>query len=83
MLKAIGNRVLVRPIIKKEASGIVVPDNAEKEKPACGEVLDAGECTKIKVGDKVIFRKYAPEEVEDGKETLLIIEETDVLCVMS
>jgi chaperonin GroES len=73
-------------------SGIVLPDTA-KEKPQEGRVvaagpgrrLDSGELVplEIKVGDKVLYAKYAGTEVKlDGKE-FLIVRESDVLAVLA
>lgn len=69
-IQPLGNRVLVKVLETEEitASGIVLPDSA-KEKKAEGEIVAIGtgeEVTKLglSVGDKVIFGKYAGEEVE-------------------
>ena len=73
----------------KSAGGIIIPDNA-KEKPQKGEVVaigpgktdDKGALIKLelKVGDKVLYGKYAGTEVTvDGKD-LLILRESDVLA---
>lgn len=80
-MKAIGKKVILDPIIVKEASGIIIPDSAEKEKPSRGKVVDAGECEIIKADDVVIFRKYSAEEIEADGKLLLVVEEVDVLCV--
>ena len=72
-------------------SGIVLPDTA-KEKPQEGRIiaagpgrrLDSGELValEVKVGDKVLYAKYAGTEVKlDGKE-FLIVREADILAVM-
>lgn len=73
-------------------SGIVLPDTA-KEKPQEGRIiaagpgrrLDSGELValEVKVGDKVLYAKYAGTEVKlDGKE-YLIVREADILAVMA
>ena len=76
-VKPLGNRVLVKQESQEEItkSGIVLPDTADKEKKAIGKIVElgnGGEVTTLglKVGDKVVFGKYAGEEVEmdeDGK----------------
>jgi chaperonin GroES len=92
-IKPLGNRVVVEPIEQEDvtASGIVLPDTA-KEKPQTGTVLAAGPGDRdedgnriamdVKVGDKVLFAKYAGTELKlDGKK-LLILRETDLLGIV-
>ena len=92
MLKPLGDRVLIRPSDEEEvtSSGIVLPDMARK-KPQEGEVLavgsgrmlDSGERAPIyvKVGDVVIYSKYAGTEVKVGGKDLMIIDEDSILVV--
>lgn len=76
-IQPLDDRVLVKPIEKEEKVGsIIIPDTA-KEKPIIGEVVAVGTDEEIqeliKVGDKVIFGKYAGEEIKiDGVKHLLI-----------
>ena len=92
-VKPLGNRVVVEPIEQEDvlASGIVLPDTA-KEKPQQGMILAAGPGERddagkriamdVKVGDKVLFAKYAGTELKlDGKK-LLILRETDLLGII-
>ncbi len=92
-IKPLGNRVVVEPIEQEDvtARGIVLPDTA-KEKPQQGMVLAAGPGERdddgdriamdVKVGDKVLFAKYAGTELKlDGKK-LLILRETDLLGIV-
>ncbi len=71
------DRVLVEPIEEEEKVGsIIIPETA-KEKPIMGTVVAVGTDEEvkelIKVGDKVIFGKYAGEEIKiEGKKQLLI-----------
>lgn len=94
MIKPLADRVVIEALAKDEVtkSGIVLPDTA-KEKPqegkvvavGAGKVADNGEriAPEVKVGDKVIFSKYAGTEVKvDGKE-YLILSERDVLAVLA
>lgn len=78
---------------KKTASGIVLPDNVEKEKPTKGKVLAVGpgkrdesgkvQPMSVKVGDMVLFKKYGPDEIEmDGKK-YLVGDEDDVLAIIN
>jgi len=70
-VKPLGNRVLVKQDSQEEVtkSGIILPDTADKEKKAVGTIMEIGNGSEIsdlglKVGDKVVFGKYAGEEVE-------------------
>jgi len=90
-LEPLGDRVVVRPIEKEEVSkgGIILPDTA-KEKPQEGEITavgpgklsDDGErlAMDVKVGDRVIFAKYAGTEVKLNDEELLIMHESDIMA---
>src|SRR5437660_11954142 len=93
-LKPLGDRVVLKPVDKEERtkSGIVIPDTA-KEKPqegiveavGTGRLLDSG--TKVpmelKVGDKVLYAKYAGNEFKVDDVEYLIISEKDVLAVVA
>jgi len=88
------DKVVVKPLDAEEmtASGIVLPDTVDKEKPMQGEVIAAGPGKRlengqtatmsVKVGDKVLFTKYAPDEVEIDKEEYLVIEEDKILGIV-
>jgi chaperonin GroES len=93
-LRPLHDRLLVRRIEEKETAkgGIIIPDTA-KEKPQEGEVLAVGNgkildngtklALEVKVGDKILFGKYAGTETKiEGKE-VLILREDDVLAVLS
>jgi chaperonin GroES len=75
---------------EKTASGIVLPDTA-KEKPQEGRVIAVGSGRwengqkielEVKVGDRVIFSKYAGTEVKVGDKEYLILRESDVLAIV-
>lgn len=83
-VKPLGNRLLIKPIVeeKKTEGGIVLPDSA-KEKPQKAEVKEVGKLEEdydIKVGDKVIFSKYAGTEIKIEDEDYIIIDIDDVLA---
>ncbi|MGL4461552.1 MAG: co-chaperone GroES [Planctomycetia bacterium] len=90
-LKPLDDRVVVRAADSEEktAGGIVLPDRA-KEKQQKGEVvavgpgrlLDSGEraALSVKVGDTVLFGKYAGNEVKVDGEDLKIMRESDILA---
>ena len=87
-IKPLADRVLVKPAPAEEktVSGIIIPDTA-KEKPLKGEVLATGNGTKdeemvLKVGDTVLYGKYAGTEVELEGEKYLMMRQSDVLAVV-
>ena len=93
MIRPLGDRVVVKPLASEEVtkSGIVLPDTA-KEKPQEGEVvavgsgrmLDSGDRVPIDLnaGDKVLFSKYAGNEVKIDDVDYLILREMDILGVI-
>lgn len=86
--KPLADRVLVEPVQAetKTASGIIIPDTA-KEKPQEGTVIAVGngkidEPMTVKVGDKVLYGKYAGTELKlDGKD-FLIVKEADLFGII-
>jgi co-chaperonin GroES (HSP10) len=84
MLTPLGRRAIVRPLKDTATeSGIIIPDGMKKEAPCRGEVVHAGECDRFRAGDTVLFKKYAADEIEDGREILLLLDENDVQCLVS
>ncbi|NMA74578.1 MAG: co-chaperone GroES [Bacteroidales bacterium] len=87
-IKPLADRVLIlpAPAEEKTVGGIIIPDTA-KEKPLKGEVVAVGQGTKdeemiLKVGDQVLYGKYAGTELElDGKD-YLIMRQSDVVAVL-
>ena len=92
-IRPLHDRVIVRRMEEERTSagGIVIPDSAA-EKPAQGEVLAAGKGKvnengdvsplDVKVGDKVLFGKYAGTEVKVEGEELLVMREEDIMGVI-
>jgi chaperonin GroES len=92
-LKPLGDRVMVEPIEREEvtASGIYVPETA-KEKPQEGKVMAAGPGRRdeegqyiamdVKVGDRVLYAKYAGTEVKLEDKKYLILKESDILAIL-
>lgn len=83
-VQPLDERVLVKPIEEEEKVGsIVIPDTA-KEKPNMGKVIAVGtdeEIKKlIKVGDKVLFGKYAGEEIKIQGVKHLLVSRSDLLA---
>jgi chaperonin GroES len=92
--KPLSNHLFLEPLAEEKMSkgGIVLPDTAEKEKPMQGTVIAVGpgkindkgglQTMSVKVGDKVLFKKYGPDEVElDGKK-YLVGDEDDILAII-
>jgi chaperonin GroES len=92
-LKPLGSRVVVEPIEQEEvtAGGIVLPETA-KEKPQKGVILSVGPGDRdedgkriamdVKVGDTVLFAKYAGTEIKVEGKKLLILRESDLLAIV-
>ena len=93
-LKPLYDKIVVKVEEAKEqrtASGIIIPDTAQ-EKPQVGEVIAVGEGRllqsgelkplAVKVGDYVVFNKYAGTEVELEGEKYLILSEDEVLAIL-
>ena len=93
-LRPMGDRVVIRPAAREETtrSGIVLPDTS-KEKPQRGEVIAVGNGRvtdegkrlemDVKVGNTVLFAKYAGTEFKLEDEELLILSEKDILAIIS
>ena len=87
-IKPLADRVLVvpAPAEEKTIGGIIIPDTA-KEKPLKGEVVAVGNGTKdeemiVKVGDTVLYGKYAGTELEWEGEKYLIMRQADILAIV-
>ena len=88
MIRPLADRVLIEPkeAETKTASGIYIPDTA-KEKPQQGAVLAAGpgkkdEPMEVKVGDNVLYGKYAGTEVTVDGKTYLTVKQSDILAIL-
>lgn len=87
-IKPLADRVLVEPAAAETttASGLIIPDNA-KEKPQKGTVVAIGNGTKdepltVKVGDTVLYGKFAGTELKfEGKEYLMM-RESDIMAIV-
>jgi chaperonin GroES len=92
-IKPLADRVIVAPAAAEEKtkSGIIIPDTA-KEKPQRGEVVAVGEgkvseqgslmAPQVKVGDQVLYGKYAGTEISVDGGDYLIMRESDILAVL-
>jgi len=87
-IQPLGERVVILPAKAEEktASGIIIPDTA-KEKPQNGTVMavpveDKENPITVKVGDQVLYGKYAGTEITIDGEDYLIMNESDILAVV-
>jgi len=92
MIKPLTDHILVKPLKEETKSGIIVPES-EKEKPERGEVMAIGPGRvldngsrlpmSVKVNDKILFRKYSPDEFKIDNDTFLILSESDVIGIIN
>ena len=94
-LQPLFNNVILKSVKPEEAtkSGIVLPEAADKERPEQGEIiavgpgklLDNGQSApmSVKVGDKVVFKKYSPDEVKIDGEEYLVLSESDIIAIIN
>ena len=93
-VKPLHDRVIVKRIEEeaKTKGGIIIPDTA-KEKPVEGEIMAVGDgkvgddgkkiAMEVKVGDKVLFGKYAGTEIQIDGEEHLIMREDDIIAIVA
>lgn len=95
-IQPLSDRVLLKPLSEEElgtktASGIIIPETVDKEKPEQGKVIAVGEGKyedgklikpSVKVGDRVVFSKYGFDEVKISGEEYYIIREENILAVV-
>ncbi len=95
-IKPLGDHVIVKALSSKEEAtraGIILPDTVDKEKPEQGEVVSVGPGKmldngtrapmSVQTGDKILFKKYSPDEFKVGKEEFLVLSESDILAVLA
>ena len=92
-MKPLADRVIVAPAAAEEKtkSGIIIPDTA-KEKPQRGEIVAIGEGKiseqgnlmkpQVKVGDQVLYGKYAGTEINIDGQDYLIMKESDIFAIV-
>lgn len=91
----LADRVLVLPLGKDEkvsASGIIIPETVDKERPDQGTVVAVGPGKRdedgkfwpvnVKVGQKVIFSKYGPDEIKIASKEYYVISESNILAII-
>lgn len=93
-IKPLADYILIEPLKEEEKTkaGILLPETAEKERPEKGKVIATGPGRRdekgnlipvaVKPGQKILFKKYGPDEIKvDGKE-YLICKEEDILAII-
>lgn len=87
-VKPLSDRVLILPNAAEEktASGLIIPDTA-KEKPLAGKVIAVGPGTtevkmEVKVGDEVLYGKYAGTEIRIEGTNYIIMKQADILAIV-
>jgi len=93
-IKPLSDHILIEPVKEEEKtkSGILLPETAEKERPEQGVVVAVGPGKKnskgeiikleVKEGDRVLFTKYAPNEIKVEDKEYLIVKEEDILAIL-
>jgi chaperonin GroES len=92
-VKPLGDRIFVKVSESEErtAGGILLPDTA-KEKPQVGEIVAVGpgkrnddgsyQALEVKIGDKVLYSKYAGTDIKLGGEEYVLLSEKDILATL-
>ncbi|MFA5742874.1 MAG: co-chaperone GroES [Candidatus Paceibacterota bacterium] len=93
-IKPLSDHIVIEPLRGEEKSkgGILLPQSVEKEKPEQGKVIAAGPGKisssgnlipmEVKIGDKVIFTKYGPNEIKIDNKEYLIAAQDDILAII-
>ena len=94
MLKPLGDHLILKPLDAEHVTslGIIIPETAKEDRPERGEIIAVGpgklldngtrQVVEVKVGDKVVFKKYAPDEIEIEKVKYLVISAEDVMAII-
>jgi len=93
-IKPLSDHILIEPIKEEEKTktGILLPETAEKERPEEGRVIAVGPGriteegklipVSVKPGQKVLFKKYGPDEIKVENKEYLIAKEEDILAII-
>ena len=94
MIKPLNEYIVLKPLSREEvtASGIILPDTVDKDRPEQGEVVAVGpgklledgkrSVMEVQVGQKVMFKKYTPDEIKIDKKEYMVIRMDDVVGVI-
>ncbi|MFA6458603.1 MAG: co-chaperone GroES [Patescibacteria group bacterium] len=93
-IQPVNDYILIEPEKAKEktASGIFIPDTADKEKPQQAKVIAVGPgkigddneriAPSVKPGDTILYSKYGPTEVKIGADEYFFIQDSDVIAIL-
>jgi len=93
-IKPLSDYILIEPLKEEEKtkSGIILPETADKEQPQEGKIVAVGPGKQlkvgtklpmeVKVGDRVLFRKYGPDEIKVDDKEYLIAKQEDILAIL-
>ncbi len=93
-IKPLADYVLIEPLKEEEKTkgGILLPQTAEREKPEQGRVIAVGPGRRdekgnlipvsVKPGQKVLFKKYSPDEIKVDDKEYLICKEEDIVAII-
>ena len=94
MIKPLNDYIILKPLSKEEVteSGIILPDTVDKDRPEQGEVVAVGpgklledgkrQTMEVQAGQKVMFKKYTPDEIKIDKVEYLVIRMDDVVGII-
>lgn len=93
-IKPLNDNVIIKPLKESEVtkSGIVLPETVDKERPERGEVIAVGPGKMlasgqraplgVQVGQKVLFKKYSPDEIKIDNQELLVVNESEIIAIL-
>ena len=93
-LRPLGDYVIVKTLPAEEtsASGIILPDSSDKDRPEQGEVVAVGPGKLLEngnrapmdvtVGQRVVFKKYAPDPIQVGDEEQFVLRNDDIVAIV-
>jgi len=93
-LKPLGDHIIVKPLANEEVTkaGIFLPETVGKDRPERGEVIAVGpgrvldnglrSSMDVSVGQKIVFKKYAPEEIKIDGQDFLVINLSEVIAII-
>ncbi len=93
-LRPLADRLVIEPVAVDEItkSGIILPDTVDRERPEKGKVIATGPGKRlengqraemdVKVGDMVVFKKYAPDEIKVDDKEFFILSESDIMAIV-
>ena len=91
MIKPLSDHVVLEPLKEeKKKSGIILPDNVEKERSEIGKVVAVGAGKlengkrvplEVKKGDVVFYRKYSEHKIKDGDKEFIVVKGEDIIAI--